>query len=190
MSEDPKPAVTMRGAALWFAEQGLRVFPITPGTKIPFKGSNGCLSASSNAELIRDWWDRDPDSNIGIATGYLVDVVDIDGAKGQQSRAERWCARGVDCETRGMKRLPWDVDDCDHGPGIFAKIEEMGVAKVLTPRPGGMHIYLKATGRGNHADLAPGVDYRGLGGYVVAPPSATDVGTYRFLGTPNFDEAK
>lgn len=190
MTDTSATAPSLLGSALWYAEQGLRVFPLSPGSKIPFKGSDGCLGATRNAELIHDWWGRHPDANIGIATGYLVDVVDIDGAKGQMSRAERWCAKGVACEQREIKGTHWGLEDCAHGPGIFAKIEEMGVAKVLTPRPGGMHIYLKATGRGNHADLAPGVDYRGLGGYVVAPPSATDVGTYRFLGTPNFDEAK
>jgi hypothetical protein len=61
------------------------------------------------------------------------------------------------------------------------------VAKVLTPRRPGMHLYVPAQGRGNKAAMYPGVDYRGQGGYVVAPPSVTDVGAYRFLGTPNFN---
>lgn len=41
---------------------------------------------------------------------------------------------------------------------------------VSTPR-GGYHLYRLASGSGNLADFAPGVDYRGRGGYVIAPPS-------------------
>lgn len=190
--EPAKVAVSMLSAALWYAQQGLRVFPLSPGTKIPYKGSNGCLSASSNPDVIRGWWETDPTSNIGIATGHLIDVVDIDGAPGQLSRGENWCAEGRACETRGMKRLPWDVNDCDHGPGRFAKIDAEKLAVVLTPRPGGMHMYVPAQGRPNRAGIFPGIDYRGTGGYVLAPPSVVtegpNPGTYRFLGTPTFDQ--
>lgn len=166
-----RPQVTLLGAALYYAEVGLRVFPLRPGTKIPFAGSNGCLGATTNAELIRDWWGDDPDANIGIATGHKVDVVDIDGAPGQKSRVDNW-------------------------EEIFSKVDADNVAKVLTPRPGGMHIYVPANGQGNSAAILPGVDIRGAGGYVLAPPSVlieglckpTDTpGTYRFLGTPRFN---
>ena len=157
----PKPSVTLHQAALWYASVGLKVFPLSPGSKIPFKGSNGCKDASSNPDVITGWWTDSPDANIGIATGHLVDVVDVDGFQGQQSRAQHWGAN-------------------------FAAIENDCVAKVLTPRAGGMHLYVPATGDGNGAHLFPGVDYRGLGGYVVAPPSTTDQGSYRFLGSPTF----
>lgn len=36
---------------------------------------------------------------------------------------------------------------------------------------GGLHAYIAPTGKNNGARIWPGVDYRGLGGYVVCPPS-------------------
>lgn len=150
---------TLHASALWYTERGFHVFPLTPRSKIPLKGSRGCKDATGDPEQIHRWWDAEPDANVGIATGHLVDVVDVDGHEGQRSRAQMW-------------------DE------IFAQIDADAIGKVLTPRPGGMHIYVPATGNGNAAGIAPSVDIRGRGGYVVAPPSVTDVGTYRWLGQP------
>jgi len=44
------------------------------------------------------------------------------------------------------------------------------IGKVITPRCGD-HLYVRASGDGNTSGLLPGIDYRGRGGYVVAPPS-------------------
>lgn len=174
--------VTALAAALWYAEHGMPVFPIAAGGKVPAipsphpKGSperreckgecgkdgHGCKDATTDPARIQAWWGRHPDANIGLATGFLFDVVDIDGALGQKSRAERW-------------------DD------TFGRIDDDAFAKVLTPSPGGMHLYVPPTGDGNSAGIIPGVDYRGVGGYVVAPPSVTPTGSYRFLGAPRLD---
>jgi hypothetical protein len=159
-----KPKPSLIGSALWYAGHGLRVFPLSPGTKIPYAKSNGCLDASSREDVIRGWWDSSPDANVGIATGHLVDVVDIDGLKGQVTRAKR--------------------------ADIFDIIEQVAIGKVLTPRPGGMHIYVPAVASGNLGGALEGIDYRGLGGYVVAPPSVVtegpNPGTYSWLQPPRF----
>lgn len=154
------------GAALWYAEQGLQVFPLQPGTKVPMPGSRGCKDATSDTDQVHSWWRARPTANIGLATGHLVDVVDFDGALGHESWAKLWADRPGD----GL------VPDSDL------------LATVTTPRPGGLHAYVRATGHGsNGAALVPGVDYRSRGGYVVAPPSRLDhrpgqqPGTYRFL---------
>jgi hypothetical protein len=168
-----KPLASLHQSALWYASVGLRVFPLIPGSKIPWKGSNGCLGASANPDVINGWWDESPLANIGLATGGRIDVVDIDGLPGQTSRAQHW-------------------DD------IFGRIDGDALAKVNTPRPGGMHIYVPATGDGNRAGIVPGIDYRGRGGYVVAPPSVITEeaakrydnhtpGQYLFLGTPSLE---
>lgn len=158
---DPRPApASLHAAALWYASIGLPVFPLQPGTKIPMKGSRGCKDATTDTDQVNAWWTTTPEANIGLATGHVVDIVDIDGPTGQQSRAKLW-------------------------DSTFGRIDADAVAKVLTPRKGGMHLYVPATGDGNGASICDGVDYRGRGGYVVAPPSRTDAGAYRFLGTPN-----
>lgn len=151
--DTPNPLPSLAASALWYAEQGLKVFPLQPGTKIPYKGSSGCLDASTNPDVVRGWWTDSPDANIGLATGDLVDVFDFDGLTGQTSRAHNW--------------------------ELFEQLNVLGV--VSTPRAGGMHLYVPAAGRGNKAGLLPGVDYRGRGGYVVAPPSRrADGGIYQW----------
>lgn len=193
-----KAAVTLHSAALWYASVGLRVFPLSPGTKIPFKGSNGCNDASTNVDVTNGWWDRDPDANIGLATGHLVDVVDIDGLPGQQSRTQHWCYDETCKQAGSLPQPPADWTPlCDHD-GVFNRIERDHIAKVTTPRPGGMHLFVPATGDGNKAGIFPGVDYRGKGGYVVAPPSVISeeyarahgchAGRYSFLGTPRLTD--
>ncbi len=157
---DPKRTEpNLLGAALWFGEQGIPVFPLRTMGKVPLPHSRGFKDASTDRDQILRWWEQYPYANIGIATGVKFDVVDIDGPQGQIARASHW-------------------DD------IFKRIDDDAIAKVLTPRPGGLHIYVPVTGDGNRAGVVPNVDYRGDGGYVVAPPSVREDGQYRFLGTP------
>jgi hypothetical protein len=134
----PKPLLLP--SALWYVDLGLHVFPLQPGAKTPYPGTHGCKDATTNPDAIVHWWTKMPTSNIGIATGHAVDVIDIDGPIGVQSWAQ-----------------------LDNVPPILGKVS--------TPRAGGSHLYVRATGRGNKAGIAPGIDHRGIGGYVVAPPS-------------------
>lgn len=176
---------TLLASALWYAELGIPTFAILPGRKHPFgrceeckvepkcPGPHACghdqchglLDATTDPDRLRRWWDAAPKANVGLATGHLFDVVDIDGPLGQASRTRHW-------------------DD------IFGQIDADNIAKVLTPRPGGMHIYVPPTTDGNATGIVDGVDYRGTGGYVLAPPSVIAPGSkdtpgcYRFLGTP------
>ena len=98
--------------------------------------------ATTDPAKVAAWWRRWPTANIGMPTGIRWDVIDVDGPPGYQSH-------GL---LREQGRLP----------------ERLGMA--WTPR-GGMHIYIAPTGQGNAAGYMPGLDYRGLGGYVVLPPS-------------------
>lgn len=155
------PPVSMISAALWYAERGLRVFPLMPGTKVPYKGGHGVDDATTTdkVELI-EWFDGSPGCNLAIATGHLVDVIDVDGPVGVESMVR-------ELFTPGDEGL-WS------GPVV--------IGTVSTPRAGGSHLYIAAVpGHGNRAHMLPGIDYRGLGGYVVAPPSTVAGGSYRWV---------
>lgn len=147
---------TLLGAALWYAEHELRVFPLMPRSKQPWPRSHGCHDATSDVEKIRRWWDAAPTSNIGIATGHVVNVIDIDGPAANVA-----LCRLID---------EWGDDG--------QALRELTIGQVSTPRAGGRHLYVPAKERGNTAKLADGIDYRGLGGYVVAPPSYVEERTY------------
>lgn len=102
---------------------------------------NGFKDATTDPDRIRAWWTRHPTHNIGLPTGIAFDVIDIDVPDGVPS----------------FQKL-LDADDTVHG--------------WVATSSGGIHLYRKPQpGRGNGARILPGIDYRGAGGYVVAPPS-------------------
>jgi hypothetical protein len=145
----------LRCAAVQYAEWGWPVFPLAQHSKQPAipksKGGTGFKQATSDVARIDKWWCKHADHNVGLATGWAFDAIDIDSKNGG---VQSFITLLAD------KRLP----------------ETHGIAVTAS---GGMHLYVKPTGKGNYAGLRPGVDYRGKGGYVVAPPST--------LGTPGRD---
>lgn len=153
-------------AALTYARWGWPVFPLRqadgrcdgdakcrdtgicqcskkPATRHGFK------DATTDVDRIEKWWTSHPASNIGLATGHRFDVIDVDTPDGTYSFAD--LLDGQDPAT-GRGAIP----DC-HGMTATAS--------------GGIHLYVKPTGKGNTVRIAPGIDYRGAGGYVVAAPS-------------------
>lgn len=174
-----KPIPTLGTAAIWYATLGLHVFPLGRRSKVPRKGSNGLHEATSDVGTVATWWAYDPHANVGVATGHLVDVVDIDGEAGERS----W-ARLIECDRcRAAAEAGAVVDpagarceDCD----TLDDYDVLGI--VSTPTAGGRHLYLRAReGARNGASLVPKVDMRAAGGYVVAPPSVLPRGAYTWL---------
>ena len=136
----------MKMAALDLASRGLAVLPCQPRGKEP-ACSNGLLSATTDVARIARWWESIPDLNIGIATGAVsgVFVLDIDGAEGEQSLRELEQCKGS---------LPRTVEAVTgKGRHCYFCIGEHGPV------------------RNSVSQLAPGLDVRGDGGYVIAPPS-------------------
>jgi len=134
--------------ALKYAALGFAVFPLKPHTKVPAT-PDGFKSATTDVEQIKSWWTAAP-YNIGIATGaasgnLLVIDLDVDRDKGKD---------GKRAATQWLKEYGKD----------FPK-----TAIARTGR-GGLHMIFYGNGR-NKTNLLPGVDVRGEGGYIVAPPS-------------------
>lgn len=143
-------------AALWYARQGIAVFPITPDGKRPCT-RHGLLDATTDTDTINRWWTTNPTANIGLPTGHQFDVIDVDPNASNPAEAYQSLAtlrdRGALTHTIG---------------------------KAATPRPG-IHVYIQPTGDRNGAGILPGVDYRGAGGYVLAPPSRINGVLYLWL---------
>lgn len=125
---------------------GLRVFPCngkTPATP------HGCKDATTDPAKIAEWWGGGSTYNIAIATGGGIIVLDVDADHERGKYGDETLA---DLE-RQHGKLP-DTWTCLTGGG-------------------GVHYYFACddptltVGAG----FAPGLDYRGEGGYVIAPPS-------------------
>lgn len=148
----------LREAALGFADLGYAVFPCRPGEKIPIT-TRGLTDASLDTERIDAWWNKQPAANIAIATAGLV-VIDVDGAD------NAW---------------PGDPKQA---------LELVGVPMSLTPRGGRHYVFRQPTGKAwknTTSKLAPNVDTRATGGYVLAPPSIVNGKPYRWAETLELD---
>ncbi|MFF3647358.1 bifunctional DNA primase/polymerase [Streptomyces sp. NPDC002181] len=168
----------MLSAALATAARGWPVFPLRPGAKNPAlhrddhcPRTGPCAGghvkweqrATTDAAVIARCWSHKP-YNIGLATGPAgLVVVDLDMPKEN-------CSQDA----------PGGADN------LLALCERAGqpVPATLTVRTpsGGTHLYFTAPDGirlGNTAGrLAPLIDTRAHGGYVVAPGSTTPAGRY------------
>lgn len=136
-------------AALAYACEGLAVFPLAPNTKIPLT-DHGFKDAVTDEKQIREWWGKNPDANVAIATGAM---------------------------SGGLVVVDLDVKDNKNGISEFKKwIDENHLFIPDTPKAktwsGGEHYLFKSSiPTPCKTDWLPGVDVRGDGGYIVAPPS-------------------
>ena len=164
------------GAALGYAGMGWRVFPCYAPLPKPrrvgfgskaviicscgksnckFPGNcgkhprtkHGHKDATCDAAVVRDWWARWPDANIGLATGGGLVVVDVD----PRHRGDK-TLRALERKNGG---LPDDAKAISGG--------------------GGPHYYLRlpkgvAIASGTNL-LGAGIDVKADNGYVIAPPS-------------------
>ena len=85
LEKAPLSPPNMLEAALAYAEEGIAVFPLARGTKIPLKRSHGFKDATTDPDQIREWWTKTPNANIGAAMGAASGIigVDVDGPEGR-----------------------------------------------------------------------------------------------------------
>lgn len=137
-------------SALDYVRRGWAVLPLAKQNKVPaIKG--GCKSATDDVAQVQTWWAEHPDHNVAIATGtpslgLIVIDIDVDGVTGED----------------GMETLnAWEAN---HG-------ELPETVTAITGRKG-LHMYYRCnTPIGCSVNKDLGVDIRGEGGFVVAPPS-------------------
>ncbi|MFC6023138.1 bifunctional DNA primase/polymerase [Plantactinospora solaniradicis] len=102
----------------------------------------------------------------------------------------RWWTRWPEANVAARTGVCFDVCDIDVPAGVSALRELVSDHTISGPvvrtGSGGWHIYLRPTGAGNRTALLPGVDWRGVDGYVVAPPSRHASGRhYRWVRPPD-----
>jgi putative DNA primase/helicase len=178
----PPSSSELLAAALAYAARGWPVFPCNPKNKQPLlaakkdaankpiKGTGGVSAASTDPDQVTAWWKKWPQALIGLACGHPT--------KGTETLAQPagLCLFVLDFDPRAdldtgevwtLERLKRETE------------EQLGCAlpvsmAALTPSDG-VHLYLLKGDDGpaitNRGNLPQHVDVRGLGGYVIAPPS-------------------
>ena len=151
----------MMNNALLYAADGFSVFPVYEPvlgspvvdgllccscSKYACRGkhprtANGCLDATTDSDTIKGWWTKWPNASIGIATGKVSSV---------------------------------SVVDLD-GPEGIASGRRLGLRSTVSVLTGNGEQFYYADPNGllgnSVKKLSIGMDTRGNGGYVVAPPS-------------------
>jgi hypothetical protein len=137
-------------AALRYAAKGKPVFPCR-SNKQPYT-STGFKAATTDPEQIQQWWSTNPDAWVGMPTGAVSGIVvaDLDRKNG----VDGWD------NFRDLQRNYHDDSDTQ---------------TAITPS-GGYHFFYRHPGpeyriKSTAGQIAPGVDIRGDGGYVIVPPS-------------------
>ncbi len=165
MANDNEPRALR--AALWYArERGWAVLPVVWPTEDDGKtvcscgkkdcgsigkhplSKSGVKDASKDEATIRGWFDKWPEANIGIATGIVsgIWVVDVDPRhEGDETMRDLEKAHGK------LPFTPYCITGSKGAHYFFRIPTDVVVA--------------------SRANVAPGIDVRGEGGYVVAAPS-------------------
>lgn len=130
---------------LELASTGFRIFPCREKRPIT---KNGFKDASAAPEQITAWWTQYPDAQVGLPTGHNINafVLDVDLPDGPASLA---------------------MLEAKHGP-------LPPTWQTRTASGGEHHFYAMPANReirNSASKIAPGLDVRGEGGYVIAPPS-------------------
>jgi Bifunctional DNA primase/polymerase, N-terminal/Primase C terminal 1 (PriCT-1) len=158
----PEASDPLLAAALRYAHRGFRVLPVhsirdgcctCPSRACSSPGKHPRIEswpelASANPERIRRWWSQWPGSNIGLATGGGLVILDVDPRNGGDQTLYEF--------VRTQGPLPPTV-----------RVDSGG---------GGYHYYFRSGPRIRKRKVGSGLDLLGEGGFVVAPPSVHPAG--------------
>lgn len=152
MQSHPKPSKDgspLERAAVDYAKNNWFIFPVKPKDKTPIT-SHGLKDATNKVDVVRDWWQRWPDANIGLNCGKSGMVaIDLD-KHGEYDGLAEWEA----LQSRFGLRLRTSTS-----------LTGGGGRHLLFKAPNDVHI------KNSAGKLSPGIDVRAEGGYIVLPPS-------------------
>lgn len=137
--------------ALILAKCGMKIYPLSAGSKVPVQGSHGEHDATDDPNTIREWFTYDPNYNLAInlqASGLAV--VDLDNHSNG--------ANGIRTYSEYIR---------NHGDSY---VDTLRTYTEMTPR-NGLHIFYKLNHDFGNKDiqLMPGVEL--LTGKTVIAPS-------------------
>lgn len=142
-------------AAAELAVAGYHVHPLRPRAKVPATGS-GFKDATRDARQIARWWGAMPNANIGIACGASgIVVLDIDSKAGADPREilTRFDRAGAPVVGTGLA-----PERCERYPRSLAGRR-------------GAQVYFRGDMSSAARLTIAGCETKGIGGYVLAPPS-------------------
>lgn len=148
-------------AALRYAEMGWKVFPCQSRGKKPLT-VNGFHAATTDRAKISEWWRKWPTANVAVATGSVSGIVALD----------------LDAKYNGLQAYMEVIkSNGSHLPTLEAQTGG-----------GGKHLIFRHPGfdvKNSAGQIAPGVDCRGDGGYLLLSPSVHPNGElYQWRGGP------
>ena len=127
-----------------YAKQNIPVFPCKEKRPL-IKG--GFKKATTDELQVKEWWEKWPEATIGIETGEKSGIWVVD----------------VDLYKEGVQDLH------ELFPGY-----ELPKTKIAKTGNGGKHYYFKYNGENipcSAGKIGYGIDVRGNGGYIIAPPT-------------------
>ncbi len=132
--------------ALGYQAMGFSVIPVQKNKK-PYIAWEKYQKEKAGPDLIKEWWEKWPNANVAIVTGEISGIDVID----------------IDSQ-KGMDALDEMLPD-----SLVTPISR-------TPREGWHYYHLSRNGLSNAAGFIEGCDFRGNGGYIIAPPSIGENG--------------
>ena len=152
----------LRAALAYAARLHWPVFPLTPHGKTPLT-PHGYKDATLDEKQIREWWREHPDGNIGLPTGNVLWALDTDPRNGGAESLELLIYKN--------SGLPDTIQQITGG--------------------GGRHHAWAPDPRIKCGTFMPGLDYKGIGGYIVVAPSIHPSGrAYEWDGLTRITEQK
>lgn len=144
---------SLQSEALIYAQNNFKIFPLKVNSKNEQVLKSWKEEATNDINQVTKWWLTNTQYNIGLKTGSGLIVIDID------------CKNGKN----GLEQIK----------PFLADFPKTRIAKTCH---GGYHFYYKVDREvKNYVNLLDGVDVRGDGGYVLAPPSIVDDKSYTWV---------